>query len=358
MQSKRRALGRRLLAWYDRHHRPLPWRETSDPYRVWVSEIMLQQTQVETVLPYYERFLERFPTMEILAAAAPDEVLKVWEGLGYYARARNLHAAARRLVEGGRDRMPETREALLALPGIGAYTAGAILSIAFGRRAAAVDGNVRRVWSRIFAAAPSADGGAATVDLADLAAAIVPREAPGRFNQAVMDLGATVCTPRNPRCDRCPVRDLCSAQAEGLQHVLPAVRKKAPVPERDGTAGVVADAAGRLLIVQRPSEGLLGSLWKFPGGFSRPGEPPEATLERTVREELGIRIRVGDRIGAVKHVYTHFRLTLHVFAGRIGRGRPRARACQDWAWAPPDALAERPFSGVDRKAMAILAARR
>ncbi|HOG06707.1 MAG: A/G-specific adenine glycosylase [Syntrophales bacterium] len=355
MQSKRQVLVRRLLDWYDRHHRPLPWRETSDPYRIWVSEIMLQQTQVETVLPYYERFLERFPTVEALAAAKPDEVLRVWEGLGYYARARNLHAAARRLVERSGGRVPETREALLALPGIGAYTAGAILSIAFGRRAASIDGNVRRVWSRIFA---SADGRTAPADLEDLAATIVPREAPGRFNQAVMDLGATVCTPRNPRCDGCPLRDLCPARAGGLQHVLPAVKKKAPVPERDGTAGVVTDAAGRLLIVQRPAEGLLGSLWKFPGGFSRPGEPPEATLERTVREELGIRIRVGDRIGAVKQVYTHFRLTLHVFTGRIGRGRPRALACQDWAWAPLDTLADRPFSGVDRKVMAVLAARR
>lgn len=350
--SKWSALRRRLLTWYDRNHRPLPWRATSDPYRIWISEIMLQQTQVATVLPYYARFLDRFPTLQALAAAPPEAVLKAWEGLGYYTRVRNLHAAARLVVARHGGRLPETRGALLALPGIGTYTAGAILSIAFGQRVAAVDGNVRRVWGRIFATAESGAG-----SLQELAEAIVPRRVPGRFNQALMDLGATVCKPRTPGCSVCPVRDLCHAHAAGLERSLPSPMKRAAVPEREGVAGVIADPTGRLLIVRRAPDGLLGSLWKFPGGFVRPPESPEDCLVRTVREELGIRIEPGERAAVVKHAYTHFRLTLHAFPCRIVRGRPHPAAGRDWLWASPKDLVERPFSGVDRKVMAKLAAR-
>ncbi len=353
--SKRSALRRRLLTWYDRNHRPLPWRATSDPYRIWISEIMLQQTRVETVLPHYARFLDRFPTLQALAAAPPEAVLKVWEGLGYYTRARNLHAAARIVVARHGGRLPDTREALLALPGIGTYTVGAILSIAFGKRVAAVDGNVRRVWGRIFATGETGESDAPSP--ADLAEAIVPRRAPGLFNQALMDLGATVCKPRNPGCSVCPVRDLCRARAAGLERTLPSPAKKPAVPEREGVAGVIADATGRLLIVRRAPDGLLGSLWKFPGGFVRPPESPEDGLVRTVREELGIRIEPGERAAVVRHAYTHFRLTLHAFPCRIVRGRPQPPNGRDWLWATPNDLAERPFSGVDRKVMAKLAAR-
>lgn len=356
MMTKQQALIRRLLDWYDRNSRPLPWRETAEPYRIWVAEIMLQQTQVATVLPYYRNFLDRFPTVNALAAAPLAEVLKVWEGLGYYTRARHLHDAACLVAERYQGRLPDNRKALLALPGIGAYTVGAILSMAFGQPVAAVDGNVRRVWSRVFAVTDSRMDGSVQESLTDLAERMVSREAPGRFNQALMDLGATVCTPRNPRCALCPVRADCAAHAGGVQHVLPVVKKKPPVPERESVAAIITDEAGRLLIVQRLPDGLLGSLWKFPGGFSRPGEEPETSLQRTVHEELGVRIRVDDKIGIAKQVYTHFRLTLHAFSCRIIRGRPRVLACQDWAWTSREGLTERPFSGVDRKVMAMLTA--
>jgi A/G-specific adenine glycosylase len=337
-----------LLAWYRKHRRILPWRENPDPYGVWISEIMLQQTQVDTVIPYYDRFLERFPTVTALAAAPLEQVLKAWENLGYYTRARNLHQAAKVICEKFKGKIPDTEEAIIALPGIGAYTAGAILSIAFRKPIPAVDGNVRRVLSRLFAIdAPIAQTDTQTAIQA-LAASLVPKKMPGSFNQALMDLGAIICTPKKPACTDCPLRDLCLARQAGLQDRLPLSSKKPPTPHERVTAAMIRNRRGEVLIVQRPAQGLLASLWKFPGGIVKKGESLSEGLTRSVHEELGLRIQVREQIASINHAYTHFRITLSAFRCTGCTGRPRALACQVWRWALPNDLHHLTFSKADR----------
>lgn len=290
-----------LAEWFERQQRDLPWRRTRDPYRIWVSEIMLQQTRVETVIDYYHRFLADFPTVHDLAAAPLDDVLKRWEGLGYYARARNLHKAARRLAERGED-MPQSRDALLALPGIGRYTAGAIASIAFGERAAAVDGNIERVLSRWYA-----DGSSVWTR----AEALIANAAdPSAHNQALMELGATICTPRRPRCGDCPISADCRGQAEPER--FPPRTPTRPLPRREVCAGVVW-RDGRFLIVRRPEEGLLGGLWDLPSTRREGRERGQRTCARAVAELTGARVKVGRELAVVEHVFTHFRMHLRVF---------------------------------------------
>lgn len=353
-KQKSSRIGSRLLEWYGRHKRDLPWRRTDDPYRIWVAEIMLQQTQVETVIPYYHRFLERFPTVEALAEASLDEVLKAWEGMGYYARARNLHAAAQAVVDRFDGQVPNTWGDLTGLPGVGPYTAGAILSIAFRRQVAAVDGNVRRVLSRLFAIEEPIDQGPIQRKLRELADELVPADKPGRFNQALMDLGATVCKPKRPACLICPINDLCAANQKGLQNVLPVTTKRKPTPHYDVTAGVIWNGEGRVLIAQRPTNGLLGGLWEFPGGKQEPGESLRACLQREIREELGIEITVGEHITSVDHAYTHFRITLHAFHCQHEAGEPRALECEGWCWVSLDELEDFAFPKVDREIIQVL----
>ena len=337
-----------LLAWYRKCRRILPWRENPNPYGVWISEIMLQQTQVDTVIPYYYRFLELFPTVTALAAAPPEQVLKSWENLGYYTRARNLHQAAKVICEKFKGKIPDTWEAIIALPGIGAYTAGAILSIAFRKPIPAVDGNVRRVLSRLFAInAPIARTDTLKAIQA-LAASLVPKKMPGSFNQALMDLGAMICTPKTPVCIDCPLSDLCRARKAGLQDRLPLSAKKPPTPHERATAAMIRNRRGEVLIVQRPAQGLLASLWKFPGANVKKGESLSDGLTRAVYEELGLRIQVGEQIASINHAYTHFRITLSAFRCTGHTGRPRALACQAWRWASPDDLHHLTFSKADR----------
>jgi A/G-specific adenine glycosylase len=338
----------KLLAWYRRHRRILPWREYPDPYGIWISEIMLQQTQVETVIPYYHHFLERFPTVAALAAAPLEEILKAWENLGYYARACNLHQAAKCICEKFKGKIPDTWETIITLPGIGAYTAGAILSIAFGKPIPAVDGNVRRVLSRLFAIEAPIGQTDTQKAIQALAAALVPKKSPGLFNQALMDLGAIICTPKTPACADCPLRDLCRARQAGLQDRLPLSAKKPPRPHEYVTAAVIRNRKGKVLIVQRPAQGLLASLWKFPGGIVKKGDSIADGLRRTVHEELGIRIQVGQQTASINHAYTHFRITLHAFRCTLCAGRPRTLACQAWRWASPEDLENLAFSKVDR----------
>jgi A/G-specific adenine glycosylase len=344
----------KILTWYAQHQRDLPWRKTRNPYRIWVSEIMLQQTQVETVIPYYRRFLSRFPTIRSLAEASPDEVLKVWENLGYYSRARNLHAAAREIMRGRKGKMPETLEALLTLPGFGPYTAAAILSFAFGERVATVDGNVRRVISRLFAIEESIHLGKTQRRISNIASGLVPQKDSAGFNQGLMDLGASLCSARKPSCRLCPLSHICQAFGRGLQNTLPVNKKREPLPHKDITAGIIADAKGRLLIAQRPMRGLLGGMWKFPGSERIPKETLEDALKRSVREELGIRIRVKKRMPPIKHAYTHFRITLHPFHCDLQGGRPRALTCLRWRWIPRSQLNCFPFSRAERKVIAAL----
>lgn len=354
MKKKDSLIAKTLLAWYGMRRRSLPWREHPDPYRIWISEIMLQQTQVDTVIPYYHRFLERFPTAEALAAAPVDEVLKAWENLGYYARARHLHRAARVIVEKYKGVFPDTWEAVIALPGIGDYTAGAILSIAFDQSLPAVDGNVRRVLSRLYGVRDPVIRRETQKSLHALAASLIPAKDPGSFNQALMDLGALICAPRSPACPGCPLRTLCKARRDGLQERLPTSEKKPSTPHERVTAAVIFNRQGLLLIVQRPAAGLLASLWKLPGGIVKRGETLEGGLKRMVREELGIRIRVGEVVSSVKHAYTHFRITLYAFRCTLHSGRPHAFACQDWRWASPDDLEALAFSKADRAVISAM----
>jgi A/G-specific adenine glycosylase len=350
-KKRRASIPDLVLQWYAEHQRDLPWRRTHNPYLIWVSEIMLQQTQVDTVLPYYERFLSAFPTVPSLAGASLQEVLKVWENLGYYSRARHLHLATQEIMTRWGGRIPDSEKALSSLPGIGRYTAAAILSFAFGHRVATVDGNVRRVICRLFAIREPLDQAHTLRRIHELAEKLVPEGGSSSFNQGLMDLGATVCTPRNPSCTTCPLQTLCLARKQGLEERLPITKKRAPLKHKDVTAGLILDKRGRLLIVQRPASGLLGGLWKFPGGAARPQESLEKALIRTVREELGIGVEVQKAITTVKHAYTHFRITLHAYRCRVNGARPKALGCQSWMWTPLSDLGRYPFSRADRKIM-------
>jgi len=330
-------LRRRLLAWWDAGHRDLPWRfpqHGADPYRVWLAEVMAQQTRLETVVPYYLRFLERWPTLESLAVAGEDEVLASWAGLGYYARARNLVAAARQALElhGG---LPASIQALRALPGFGPYTAGAVASIAFAIPAPAVDGNATRVLARWAGAA--GDPRAVRGRVAALAAALAAGARPGDVNQAIMELGATVCTPRAPRCAACPVGRGCEARRHGLTGSIPRARRRGPRRLlRLALARVVR--GGRLLLVRAPAGGLFAGMWGLPAVELAPGADARRALAAALRERLGVPAEVGPALAVVERDLTHRTLVLHVHGARIpgpvplrvrGGERPALR------WATP-----------------------
>lgn len=334
-------LRRRLLRWYRRAARRLPWRGARDPYRVWVSEVMLHQTRVETAIPYYRRFLRAFPSVRALARASLDDVLKAWEGLGYYARARNLHRAARRIVDERGGSLPRTAEEWRALPGVGAYTAGAIAAIAFQEPAPAVDGNLRRVFARLYdLPRPGARR------LRAIAGAWLDHAQPGVVLQALMDLGAMVCTPRAPRCRECPISADCRAFRRGRVERRPLPRRRPALPHYDIGVGVVR-RRGRVLIAKRKPDGLLGGLWEFPGGKRKEGERLERTVARELREELAVEVDVGTKWMTIPHAYSHFRVTLHVYECRHRAGRPRTLGCADWRWARTEELSRFAFPAAD-----------
>ena len=342
-------LASRLLDWYARHARRLPWRNQPDPYAVWVSEIMLQQTRVETVYPYYELWMARFPTLQELATASQQEVLNAWEGLGYYSRARNLHRAAQKVVSEYGGQLPRSLPELQSLPGIGRYTAGAIASLAFGQDEAALDGNIRRVLARVFNVELPDRSTAGERLLWELAEAHLPAGRAGDYNQALMDLGAMVCTPRNPNCPACPLTGMCAAYALGIQEERPVRLPKKDVPHYTVTAAVL-QRANRVLIAQRPEAGLLGGLWEFPGGKIEEGETLAQGLQRELREELAVEIEVGDGLGVYTHAFSHFRITLHAFACRLVNGAaPQALEHHALAWVRLPELDDYPMGKVDRQ---------
>jgi A/G-specific adenine glycosylase len=341
-------LARLLLDWYHDAARDLPWRGRQDPYAIWVSEIMLQQTRVETVIPYYEKWMALFPMVTSLAQAPEQDVLKAWEGLGYYSRARNLHRAARMIVERFGGELPRDVEALRSLPGVGRYTAGAIASIAFGLDEPALDGNIRRVLARIFDVDLPARSPQGEARLWELVAAHLPKGQAGEYNQAIMDLGATICTPRAPACLICPVMQICRARELGIQEERPVLEKKPAVPHFLVTAAIL-QRDGKVLIARRPENGLLGGLWEFPGGKLEEGEDLPACLRREIDEELGVKIEVGEEFGVYRHAYTHFRVTLHAFYSTLTEGEPRAIQPSDLVWVGIDQLAEYPMGKIDRQ---------
>ncbi len=331
--NRDKEIPRRLLAWYKKNRRDLPWRKTRDPYRIWVSEIMLQQTRVDTVIPYYERFLKRFPDVTALARAPLDNVLKAWEGLGYYSRARHLHEAVRLIVTRFGGKIPDTKERLLQLPGIGEYTAGAVLSIAFDIPCAAVDGNVIRVIARLFGIEEPVDGQDFKKKIGEIALRLVPTDEPGHFVQALMDLGSGICAPRSPDCPICPLAAVCVARERGAQEAIPAKKKAAAVPRRKAAAVVIRNEAGKVLMVKRPHRGLLGGLWSFPGSALDKGDAPATKLREALREELGLKVVPGKELFRVEHGYSHFTITVRVYDGRLRGAIPPAGGGVTFHWA-------------------------
>lgn len=342
-RARRDTVRRRLVAWYRREQRDLPWRKSADPYRVWLSETMLQQTRVETVVPYYERFLARFPDLPTLAASDEEDVLRLWAGLGYYARARNLRRAAQIVVRDHGGELPREADALAQLPGVGRYTVGALRSIAFKEPAAIVDGNVRRVLSRLCAAPVLAD-----TDVWRLAGELVPARDPDQFNQALMELGATVCTPRKPACPRCPVSTLCEARASGRPEDFPAPARKAR-PRVVHAFGGAFVRRGRVLLLRRPSRGLLGGLWEIPNV----SDQPASALVELVRERTGLRAEPGEPLGEIRHPFSHIDLTLEVLRLDDRGGRLAARARVDSRLCNAEELAELPLSRLMKKALGV-----
>ncbi len=340
-------LQQKVLDWYRARRRDLPWRRSADPYRIWISEVMLQQTQVDTVIPYYERFIEQFPGVESLAKADLSAVLKAWEGLGYYARARNLHRAAAVIVREFDGFIPKDYQTLKTLPGIGEYTAAAIASIAFGQPVAVLDGNARRVLARWIGFTEEARSREGKRTLKIAADRFLYGSDAGAWNSAMMELGAMVCTPQNPRCDACPACLGCQAHRLGATDRIPLRTPRKPIPHYHVTAGLIWDKDS-LLIAQRKEEGFLGGLWEFPGGKQEDGESLTECLSRELTEELNIRVEVGEEVCQVEHAYTHFSITLHVFQCEYLSGPPQALGCTRWKWVNPAKLSEFAFPHADR----------
>ncbi len=347
------AFGPALLAWYSRHRRPLPWRADRSPYRIWVAEVILQQTRVAQAVPYYERFVREFPTIGSLAAAPIGRVLRVWQGAGYYARARNLHSAAQLLVRDRSGELPRNAEELERLPGVGPYIARAVAALAFGERTIALEANGLRVGARWRLARGDVRKGAARERVEAALERAMGASPPGEFNEAIMELGETVCLPFAPRCKECPVAFACRAYRELPDPAaIPSPRRARVRPHVRGAVVILEDAHGRWFVQRRPPRGLLGGLWEFPGGKIRPDEPPSHAAARELQEETGARARSLAHLGVVRHAYSHFTVELHVYRGRARSPLPRTR--DDRRWVTRDELERLPIPKATEKAIALL----
>ena len=342
-----------LLAWFEIHHRQLPWRETEDPYCIWVSEVMLQQTQVKKVLEYYQKFVNRFPDVESLAEATLQDLLKTWEGLGYYARARNLHKAAQVVVRDLAGEIPANYAAFRKLPGVGEYIAAAVQSIAFNGPYAVVDGNVKRVLARLFLIDAPINQSASTKIFQEKADLLLDHTAPGIFNQAMMELGATVCRPQSPTCIVCPVNTVCRAFQTARQEEFPVRQKSKPLPEYHIVAGVI-HRGNRVLITQRKPEGLLGGLWEFPGGKIGVKETPEQACVRAIREETNLLVEPIEYLTRVKHGYTHFKIVMDVFHCDYRSGEVVLNEAVDYRWIAADQIDQFPFPRSNHKFIPLI----
>ncbi len=339
---------RNLADWFKKHQRDLPWRKRRTPYRVWVAELMLQQTRVDQVIPYYQRFMKRFPSIRSLAQGSRDEVLKLWEGLGYYARARRMHETAKLLSMERNGRFPESYAELLALPGIGPYSASAISSFALGLDLAVVDGNVKRVLSRLFALNEPTDSPRSHECIRGLAQALVIPGQSALCNEAIMELGALCCLPRRPACGCCPLQDICKAYQEGDPLRYPVRKPKKKIPHKIVGAGIVYHR-GKFLIAQRRERAMLGGLWEFPGGAIESDESMEGCIARELKEELAIEVTVGTCLTIVRHAYSHFTITLHAHWCNLNKTSPKPQAveCADFAWVNIKNMKKFAFSRAD-----------
>ncbi len=342
-------LQQQVLTWYVAHKRPLPWRDNPTPYRVWIAEIMLQQTQMNRGVAYFERWMRRFPDIASVAIANEEQILKYWEGLGYYARARNLHQAAKIITQEHNGRFPEEESTLLSLPGIGRYTAGAILCQAFNQNAPIVDANVERVLSRVFDLDQPIKEKDSQAFLWDKAREILPTGHAREFNQALMELGALVCT-KNPQCSICPLANLCEARRLNITADRPVRSKRTEITPIIVATGVL-EHHGRIFIQKRLPKGAWASLWEFPGGRIEPNETPEQALVREYQEETGFKITIRNPLGVIKHGYTRYRVTLHCFLCTLGTDNttPTLHAAVEYRWAPLDELDHFAFPAGHRK---------
>ncbi len=326
----------------------MPWRQTPAPYFTWVSETMLQQTQVDTVIPYFNRFIESFPTVESLAKADRQSVLKQWEGLGYYSRARNLHETAQRIVSEFNGQLPTSYEQLQTLKGIGPYIAAAIASIAFDEPIPVVDGNVLRVFTRFWGLYDDIRAPKTRTLIFDQLAPIIRTVPPNPFNQAIMELGALICKPTTPKCSECPLATDCEANTQGITDQLPVKSSRPKVPHYVIAVGVIRKDDA-ILIAKRKETQMLGGLWEFPGGKQKPGESLETTVQRETQEETGLKIEVEDQICKVNHAYTHFKITLHAFRCRYKSGIAIPKESEEIRWVTTNELAQYPFPKANKR---------
>lgn len=344
-----------LLHWFAKNQRTLPWRNEYSPYQTWISEVMLQQTRTKTVLPYYERWMRRFPDIRSVAAAPVDEVLKYWEGMGYYSRARNIQKTAKIVVERFAGVFPDNYDHILKLPGIGRYTAGAIMSLAFNREYPVVDGNVERVFARWFNLEKPVKAKESQTFIVEMARALIPRGKARDFNQALMELGAVVCVPKNPQCQNCPVRMFCASERLGVVDQRPVPGSRRTLVPVEVVLGVLVHGR-RVLIQKRPDAGLMGGLWEFPGGKLHNGESPEQALGREFHEELRVDVDPIRKLAVIRHQYTSFRVVLHCYLCRFHE-RPQPitlSAAVDCRWVTADELNQFPFPAANRKLITML----
>jgi len=343
----------RLLSWFSRHQRQLPWRKTQEPYHIWVSEVMLQQTQVKKVLDYYPEFIRRFPDIQRLAEADLEAVLKAWERLGYYARARNLHRAVGIVMQEMDGEIPAQYDRFRELPGVGEYIAAAVQSLAFGHAYPVVDGNVKRVVSRLFLMDSPTNTTSSKRFFEEKANSLLDPDRPGPFNQAIMELGAIICRPRRPICSECPVRLFCRAYQTNRQNQIPLITKSKPLPEHHIAAGIVYKN-GHILITRRKLQGLLGGLWEFPGGRVRDGETPEQACIREIREEVNLSIAIIGFLKRIRHAYTHFKIVMDVFRCHYRSGDVVLKGPVDYRWITTDEIDNFPFPVANHKFIPLL----
>lgn len=342
-----------LLDWFKQNQRKLPWRGTKNPYHIWVAEVMLQQTQVKKVLEYYQPFIEQFPDVQTLAKANLQQVLKAWEGLGYYARARNLHLAAQIIVTEYGGMIPEEYNEFKKLPGVGEYIAAAVLSQSFDAPHAVVDGNVKRVLSRLLLIDKPVNLASSQKIFKDQADGLLDRQKPGDFNQAMMELGAIVCRPKNPKCESCPIALYCEAYQSNQQAKYPvAIRAKA-TPEYHIAVGII-HKENHILIIQRKTNGLLGGLWEFPGGRVRPGENAEQACCRNIKEKLNLEVAVTGQLTSIHHAYTHFKIRMAVFDCRLKSGTVSLNGPADFRWIAVAEIDQFPFHAANHKFIPLL----